>query len=132
MRRQKETRGEETNLLRLPPTLPPHHLRVSDLGLQEVLLGGGQQQTFRIQRTNHIVPDGTPLPVVPAHPSRYVLLYHLTDTGGRKQGEERKQGRRRRDEMRREEKREESKQGRGEEREEKRTEGKERKGEESK
>lgn len=39
-RRKEREREQEVhpNLLRLPPTLPPEHLRVSDLRLHEVLL----------------------------------------------------------------------------------------------
>lgn len=73
------TREQEVhpNLLRLPLTLPPEHLRVLDLRLHEVLLARWHQQTFGVQRTDHVVPDGTALSVVPAHPSGHVLLDYL-------------------------------------------------------
>lgn len=50
---------------------------VSDLGFDEVLLGGRQEEALRIHRSNNIIPNGTALTVITTHPSWQVLLYHL-------------------------------------------------------
>lgn len=52
-------------------------LTVSDFGLDEVLLGGGQEEAFRIHRSNDIIPDGTALTVITTHPPWQILLNHL-------------------------------------------------------
>lgn len=50
-----------------------------DLHLHEVLFGGREQQTFGVQRTDDVIPDGASLFVVTAHPSTPEPLKHLTD-----------------------------------------------------
>ena len=68
--------------------LPPHPLglqvalllqllAVADLGLDEVLFGGGQEEPLGIHGADDVVPDGAPLAVIPTHPTGQVLLYHL-------------------------------------------------------
>lgn len=52
---------------------------MSDLRFQEVLLARRHQETFRVQRADQVVPDGTALSVVAAHPSGHVALNHLQD-----------------------------------------------------
>lgn len=61
----------------LQVTLPAQHFTVPDLGFDEVLLGGRQEEAFGIHRSDDIVPNGTALAVITAHPSWEVLLYHL-------------------------------------------------------
>lgn len=61
----------------LQATLLAEHFTVPDLGFYEILLGGRQEETFRIHRSDDIVPDGTALAVIAAHPSWQILLYHL-------------------------------------------------------
>lgn len=56
---------------------------MSDLGLHEVLLARRHQEAFGVQGTDHVVPDGAALSVVPAHPSGHVLLDHLDGRGGK-------------------------------------------------
>jgi len=63
--------------LRLEVALPLQGLTVLDLGLDEVLLGSGQEEALGVHGPDDVVPDGAALAVVPAHPSRQVLLYHL-------------------------------------------------------
>lgn len=55
--------------LRLEVTLLLKHLAVSDLGLDEVLLGGRQKEALRIYGSDDIVPDGAALAVITAHAS---------------------------------------------------------------
>lgn len=63
--------------LRLQVTFLLQHLAVSDLGLDEVLLGGGQEEAFGVNGSDDVVPDGAALAVVTAHPPGQILFYHL-------------------------------------------------------
>lgn len=53
------------------------HLAVSDLGFDEVLLGGGQKKAFGVHGSDDVIPDWTSLAVISTHATRQVLLYHL-------------------------------------------------------
>ena len=53
-----------THLCGLLDTLLQKQLTVSHLGPEQVLLGGGEQQTFGIQRADDVVPDRAAVQVV--------------------------------------------------------------------
>lgn len=71
-----------THLLALLLALSPQHLAVAELVLEQVLLGGGEEQPLGVQRPDDVVPDGAALPVVAAHSPRHVLSDHLWEYGG--------------------------------------------------
>lgn len=71
-----------THLLALLLALSPQHLAVAELVLEQVLLGGGEEQPLGVQRPDDVVPDGAALPVVAAHSPRHVLSDHLREYGG--------------------------------------------------
>lgn len=67
------------HLLALLLTFLPQQLAVTELVLEQVLLGGREEQPFGVQRPDDIVPDGAALPVVSTHASSHVLPDHLQE-----------------------------------------------------